>query len=331
MTRRERVLRLLSDGQFHSGAELGKTLGIGRSAIWKHVRAVQALGVEVYAVRGKGYRLAAPVEFLDRQGILQSLSLRNADALCGAEVHFEIDSTNRYLLDLAAERSDRPWLCLAETQTAGRGRRGRAWASPFGENLYLSLLWRFELAADALAGLSLVAGVAIAEALAAMGVEGIGLKWPNDLFHDNRKFGGLLIEVSGEASGPWDAIIGVGLNLNMPRAAGRDIDQPWTDLNTAARRSLGRNRVAAAVIDALMDALPRFERLGFAPFRTLWTKYDIALGRMVDLHVGSGKVESGRARGVGQQGALLLERNGVVRSVTTGDISLRLAEHESAR
>lgn len=331
MTQRERILRLLSDGRFHSGAALGETLGIGRSAAWKHIRAIRELGLDVFAVRGKGYRLSAPVELLDRQQIMRRLEPRNAGRLRGVEVFFEIDSTNRYLMDHAARGGERPWLCFAESQSAGRGRRGRQWASPFAANLYFSLLWRFELGADVLAGLSLAAGAAIAEALHRMGIEGIGLKWPNDLFHQNRKLGGLLIEVSGEASGPWDAVIGVGINLEMPRIAGRGIDQPWTDLNTAAGRSLGRNRAAAAVVDALLDALPRFERHGFAPFRALWTRYDITLDRMVSLHTGNGRVETGRARGVGEQGALLLECDGIVRGVTCGDISLRFDESDPAR
>jgi BirA family biotin operon repressor/biotin-[acetyl-CoA-carboxylase] ligase len=331
MTQRERILRLLSDGRFRSGAALGETLGIGRSAVWRHVRAIKDLGVDVFAVPGKGYRLAAPIELLDREEIVRRLDPGNAGRLRGLEIRFEIDSTNRYLLDHAARGGERPWLCFAETQSAGRGRRGRRWLSPFGANLYFSLLWRFELGADVLTGLSLVAGAAIAEALHRMGIEGIGLKWPNDLFHENRKLGGLLIEVSGEASGPWDAVVGVGINLDMPRIAGRGIDQPWTDLNTAAGRSLGRNRAAAAVVDALLDALPRFERRGFAPFRALWTRYDIALDRMVSLHTGNGRMETGRARGVGEQGALLLECDGIVRSVTSGDISLRFAGSDPAR
>ena len=322
---------MLSDGRFHSGAALGNALGIGRSAAWKHIHAIQDLGVDVFAVRGKGYRLAAPIELLEREEIVRRLTPANADRLRGVEVYFEIDSTNRYLMDHAVRGGERPWLCFAESQSAGRGRRGRYWASPFAGNLYFSLLWRFEPGADVLSGLSLVAGAAIAEALHGMGVEGIGLKWPNDLFHRNHKLGGLLVEVSGEAAGPWDAVIGVGINIDMPRSTGRDIDQPWTDLNSATGRSLRRNRVAAAVVDAMLDALPLFEKHGFAPFRALWTRYDVALDRMVNLHGGNGRIETGFARGVGEHGALLFERDGIVRSVTSGDISLRVADNDPGR
>jgi BirA family biotin operon repressor/biotin-[acetyl-CoA-carboxylase] ligase len=326
MFQRERLLRALADGRFHSGAALGKTLGVGRSAVWKQVHALEALGLDVYAVRGKGYRLAAPVELLDVKAIRAALRPESAGRLRGLESLFEIDSTNSYLMARAAAGLQGPWLCLAESQSAGQGRRGRRWASPLGRNLYLSLLWRFELGAEALAGLSLVAGVAIAEALEGSGVEGVGLKWPNDLFHDDGKLGGLLIELAGEASGPWDAVIGVGLNIDMCGPAAKEVDQPWTDLRTAAGRLPGRNRIAALVIDALMQAMPRFEVRGFAPFRDAWERFDIARGRIVDLQVGSGDIKRGRARGVGEHGALLLECGGRIRAVSSGEISLRIAE-----
>jgi len=326
MSQRERLLRALADGRFHSGAALGEILGVGRSAVWKQVHALEAQGLDVHAVRGKGYQLAAPVELFDREAICAALNPESAGRLRGFEIFFEIDGTNHYLMERAAAGLQGPWLCLAESQSAGQGRRGRRWASPLGRNLYLSLLWRFELGAEALAGLSLVAGVAIAEALEGSGVEGVGLKWPNDLFHDERKLGGLLIELAGEASGPWDAVIGVGLNIDMCAPAAKDVDQPWTDLRTAAGRLPGRNRVAASIIDALMQAMPRFEARGFAPFKDAWERFDIARDRIVDLQVGSGGVERGRARGVGEHGALLLECKGRVRAVSSGEISLRITK-----
>ena len=326
MSQRQRLLRALADGRFHSGAALGETLGVGRSAVWKQVHALEALGLDVYAVRGKGYRLAAPVELLDREVICAALGAESARRLPGVEIFFEIDSTNRHLMARAAAGLQGPWLCLAESQSAGQGRRGRRWASPLGRNLYLSLLWRFELGAEALAGLSLVAGVAIANALESSGVKGIGLKWPNDLFHEDRKLGGLLVELAGEASGPWDAVIGVGLNIDMCGPTAKDVDQPWTDLRSAAGRLPGRNRVAALVIDALVQAMPRFEVQGFAPFRDAWERFDIARGRIVDLQVGSGGVKRGRACGVGEHGALLLKFGGRVHAVSSGEISLRIAK-----
>lgn len=325
MSKQERLLSLLSDGRFHSGAALGEALGIGRSAVWKQMRRIEARGLEIHAVRGKGYRLATPIELLDREVVRAGLAPSRAARLRGFEIFQEIDSTNRYLADLAAQGAAAPYLCLAETQTAGRGRRGRRWLSPFGRNLYLSLLWRFEHGADDLSGLSLAAGAAVAAALDAAGVPDIGLKWPNDLFYRDAKLGGLLIELSGEASGPWCAVVGVGLNVDMRGADLSGLDQPWTDLRAALGRPPSRNRLAAGVVDALLEAMPRFERAGFAPFRETFERFDIVCGREVDLHFGNGRVEHGRVRGVGEHGALLFESESGLRQVTSAEISLRIA------
>ncbi len=324
MHKLEPLLRLLADGRFHSGAALGAAMNIGRSAVWKQVKAIEALGIDVHAVRGKGYRLPAPPELLDRDAILAGLDPAQAGRLRGFEIFYVIESTNRYLMQRAGEGLQGPFLCLAESQSAGRGRRGRPWQSPFGRNLYLSLLWRFETGADALAALSLTAGVAVAEALENLGAADIGIKWPNDLHHDGRKLGGLLIELAGEAAGPWNAVVGLGLNIDMRDLQGLDIDQPWTDLRSAIGLSPERNRVAIAVVAALMDALPRFEREGFAPFHEAYRRFDITRGRNVELHQGTEQVTRGLSLGVGEHGALLLQCEAGVRQVTSGEISLRV-------
>ncbi len=326
MHKLEPLLRLLANGRFHSGAALGEAIGIGRSAVWKQIREVEALGLEVHAVRGKGYRLSAPIELLDRDAILAGMETTRAANLRGLEIVYQVDSTNHYLMQRASAGLDGPYVCLAEYQSSGRGRRGRNWVSPFGRNLYLSMLWRFELGADALPALSLAAGVAVASALEETGVTGIGIKWPNDLYHDGRKLGGLLIELAGEASGPWSAVLGVGLNIDMKRLRSLEIEQPWTDLRTALGRRPGRNGVAASVIDALMAALPKFERAGFAPFRDSYQRFDITRGREVELHQGSSQIKRGLSLGVADGGALLVQGEAGISQVTSGEISLRISK-----
>lgn len=305
---------------------MGDAIGIGRSAVWKQIRALEAMGLEIHAVQGKGYRLAAPLDLLDRDLILAGLGASTASELRGFEIFYRIDSTNRYLMERAADGLQCPYLCLAESQSAGRGRRGRSWTSPFGRNLYLSLLWRFERGADSLPALSLAAGAAVASALADTGAAGIGIKWPNDLYQDGRKLGGLLIEIAGEASGPWDAVVGVGLNIDMKDLSAPDIDQPWTDLRAALGRRPDRNGVAIAIIDALMDALPKFERAGFAPFRESFRRFDVTRGRQVELHQGDNRIKRGLSLGVGEHGALLLECEEGISQVTSGEISLRISD-----
>lgn len=327
MHKLEPLLRMLADGRFHSGAALGKSMGIGRSAVWKQIRAAEAMGLDIHAVRGKGYRLAAPLELLDSAAIVAGLgSSSRAEALRGIEIYFSIDSTNRYLMQRAADGLEGPYVCLSEFQSAGRGRRGRSWTSPFGRNLYLSLLWRFELGADALPALSLAAGVAVAGALEEAGVIGMGVKWPNDLYHEGCKLGGILIELAGEASGPWSAVVGVGINVDMRDFPDPGIDQPWTDLRTALGRRPERNWLAARIIDALLEAMPEFERAGFAPFRDSYQRFDITRGREVELLQGSGRLKRGRSLGVGDQGALLLQTEGRVSQVISGEVSLRISQ-----
>ncbi len=187
-------------------------------------------------------------------------------------------------------------------------------------------MWRFELGAGALPALSLAAGVAVAEVLEKTGVTGVGVKWPNDLYHEGRKLGGILIELAGEAAGPWSAVVGVGINVDMRDFADPGFDQPWTDLRTALGRRPERNRLAARVIDALLDAMPEFERAGFAPFRDSYQRFDITRGREVELRQGTGRLKRGRSLGVGDQGALLLQSDGRVSQVISGEVSLRISQ-----
>ena len=322
---RYRLLSLLADGRFHSGEALGETLGIGRSAVWKLARSLSGRGVEVYAVRGRGYRLAAPLELLDRERIRAELDPSRHETLASLEIMEEVGSTNAHLAAAGAGGAVAPRACLAESQTAGKGRIGRRWYSPYARNLYLSVLWRFPALDHRLQGLSLAAGVAVAEALGRLGAERVGLKWPNDLVHEGRKLGGLLVEMSGEPSGPWQVVLGVGINLRMPAEAEHLIDQPFTDLEATLADPPGRNRVAGCVLDALLGALGTFEARGFAPFRAGWEARDATRGRPVTLHAADG-VRRGIASGVDEEGALLLEIDGHRERVVSGELSLRAAE-----
>ncbi|HEX7025963.1 MAG TPA: biotin--[acetyl-CoA-carboxylase] ligase, partial [Gammaproteobacteria bacterium] len=225
---RQKLLRHMADMQFHSGESLGQALGLSRAAVWKHMQALQADGLVCEAVHGKGYRLSVPVEPLDSGVIRLALSSSHADAL-ELIVLDETDSTNGHLLARAVQRPPHVLVCLAEQQTAGRGRRGRSWQSPYGTSLALSLMWRFEAGAAALAGLSLATGVVVAESLEQAGAAGLQLKWPNDLVWQGRKLGGILLEVAGDVTGPCYVVIGIGLNIatETGHAAMQSVDQPW--------------------------------------------------------------------------------------------------------
>jgi BirA family biotin operon repressor/biotin-[acetyl-CoA-carboxylase] ligase len=316
---RFRLLDLLADGRFHSGAELATALGIASTTVWKHVKTLEKLGLDIYAVRGRGYRLASPLERLDAQAIGDMLSAGARERLPRIDVLDEVESTNAWLAARAGDGVSGA-VCIAEQQSAGRGRRGRVWASPYGRNLYLSLLWRFP--SRALSGLSLAVGVTVAEACESLGVRELGLKWPNDLVSRHGKVGGVLVDLGSDAPETTTAIIGVGLNVDMPPALRAQVDQPVSDLNELNGAPVSRNRLAAAVLERTAAALSRFELQGLAPFRARFSERDASLGRSVTVEQG-GRVSRGQARGIDEHGALVLETADGVARILSGDVSLR--------
>ncbi len=262
------------------------------------------------------------MELLDEQQILSGLPAAASSQLRSFTVHGELDSTNRFLLEGEGFGDAGFHACVAETQTAGRGRRGRPWVSPFGANLYLSVLRTFTTVPESLQGLTLSVGVAVARALQSFDVRGIALKWPNDIQLGGKKLGGILLESSGASRGPWRVVAGIGINIDMPRDAGANIDQPWTDLASHGTHP-GRNRLASQVLAEVIMAEEQFVAAGFEAFRRDWELLDAVRDREVELHADSGS-RWGTARGVDATGALLLEVDGRRERVVSGDISLRV-------
>lgn len=308
-----------------SGDALAREAGQTRAAVWKRIEALREAGVAIEATPGQGYRLARPLDLLDADALRAALPEAVAAGVAALDVAWSIDSTNSALLRRGAPMRGVDVL-LAERQTGGRGRRGRPWQSPLGANLYLSLARRFDGGLARLGGLSLVAGIAAAEALQALGIAQVRLKWPNDLVIDDgdalRKLGGLLVEGGGEHGGPASAVIGLGLNVAMPASAGAGIDQPWTDL-AALGGAPSRTHVAAALIAHLVPALETFDREGFAPFAPRWDAFDCLRGRDAELHLASG-IEPVQVLGLGEGGALRVRAaDGHARDVHAGEVSLR--------
>lgn len=325
MDTQQRVVRLLADGALHSGEELALRLGVSRVAVWKAVRRLaETHGMRVHAVRGRGYRLDAPLDLLDTGRIRAGLDPLSRARIAAVEVHDELDSTNSHLMRAGRAGAASGTLCLAERQSAGRGRRGRTWVSPFGSNLYLSLLWRFVAGPAGLAGLGLAAGTAVAAAARAEGLADIGLKWPNDLLWQRRKLGGLLVEVAGEAAGPSLVVVGVGINTRLD-AAGEAIDQPWTDLAQAlGPGACDRNRLAARVAAHLAEALDRYALEGLTPFIEAWQRFDRYRGEPVEVILGDRRV-AGIHAGIAADGALRVETPAGLQTFQAGEVSLRPA------
>ncbi|MGA7981053.1 MAG: bifunctional biotin--[acetyl-CoA-carboxylase] ligase/biotin operon repressor BirA [Chromatiaceae bacterium] len=321
------IVRLLADGELHSGETLAERLGITRAGVWKAVhKAGEALGIGVESVRGRGYRLAAPLELLDRDQILSSISPDGRARITRLEIQDDIDSTNSYLMREAQAGAPSGALCLAERQTAGRGRRGRNWVSPFGANVYLSLLWRYAFGPSELPGLSLAAGIAVAAALRAEGVENVALKWPNDVLWKRLKLAGLLLEAVGESGGPSLVVIGVGINTRLNPVQAAEIDQPWVDLSTVlGEQGFSRNRVAARAADSLVEVLDRYGREGLTPFIPEWERFDRYLGEPIEISIGDRRILGVHA-GITESGALRVDTGATVLTFRAGEVSLRPAE-----
>lgn len=315
------LLSILADGHFHSGTELGQLTGRTRSAVWKAIHNLRLKNIEIYSVKGKGYRLTGPVELLDRDRIFSGLNPYTKKHLHQIDVHFELDSTNVYLIDLARKKTMSGYVCVAEQQWGGRGRRGRTWVSPFGGNLYLSLLWRFPFGAAQLSGLSLATAVALSQALREIGLESIGVKWPNDIVLTDRKLAGILLEIAGEASGPCTVILGVGVNVRKNPMMTK-IDQPWTDLESELGVPVARNDLVSRVINHLVGVVTQFEQEGLTPFLESWREMDIYKDKEIELYFPDKRVQ-GIARGVDETGALMIDHGNQVRSYQSGEVSLR--------
>ncbi len=309
------LIRLLADGQFHSGEKLGLALGMSRAGVAKQIKIIQQWGLDLYCVQGKGYCLAEPIELLNNERITELVTCPQLELIP------IIDSTNQYLLNQIGQLPSGA-VCLAEYQQAGRGRRGRQWQSPFGSNLYLSTYWRLEAGMAAAMGLSLVVGVAIAEALQQLGAPDIRVKWPNDLYYHDQKLAGILVEMTGQAGAAAHLVIGLGLNIAMPTVATNMIDQAWTNLNTACSSLPSRNVLAATLISCIHQSLIEYEDVGLSGFVDRWNKIDNFLNRPVKLLMGERVVE-GIARGINEQGALLLETDSGITAYVGGEISLR--------
>lgn len=323
------LMRLLSDGEVHSGEQLGETLGISRAAVWKQLKKLEALGVELVAVKGRGYRLARRLEPLEGAKIVERLPAQARHYLARLFVEDQLPSSNEYLRQRFEQGAGHGEVCLVELQTAGRGRRGRVWSTPWGQSLMLSLGWRFESGIAVLEGLSLAVGVVVAQVLEQHGVTP-KLKWPNDILLSEQgdaasdelgKLAGILIEVTGDAAGPCEVVIGMGMNLWLPDAQRAAIDQPVAALFERLP-DLSRNQLASDVVAGLLVMLADFERDGFSAWRDAWNERHAYAG--LPIRVIQGQQTSDAIAGeVDESGNLWVAENGHSRRLAGGEISVR--------
>jgi BirA family biotin operon repressor/biotin-[acetyl-CoA-carboxylase] ligase len=327
--RRERLLALLANGAFYSGERLAKKLRISRGGVWKLVRALRAIGVDIESAPRQGYKLPRAVDLLDKRMIQNTLSPATRGDLERLDVLLTVDSTNKIVGESEPTQPGRAHVCVAEVQRAGRGRRGRSWLAPFGSGVCMSLGWSFAEAPPTFSALSLAVGVAVVRALRRFGAHDVGLKWPNDLLWNGRKLGGILIEMRGESAGPAHVVIGVGVNMHMPAATRLQLAEQQAaliaDVHEILRdRTPTRNALIAAMTEEMTAMLKVFAERGFEAFIDEWRRLDMLAHAHVRVITGPQTLQ-GVASGVDVDGALLVEIDGVVQKFVSGEVSLRRA------
>lgn len=321
---------LLSDGDFHSGTDMGEKLGVSRAAIHKAVKLLSEAGINIHRVSGRGYRLAEPMRPLDKQAILGFLPRQGKGYGDRLYLFDDIDSTSHFLSSLSAAERVSGAVCIAEAQSGGRGRRGRAWVSTPYSNIMMSMSWQIDRGPASVAGLSLAAGVAVVNVLHEFGLRDIGLKWPNDILWNYRKLAGLLLDVQGEASGPSRVVLGLGLNVSIGEKDAQNIDQPWVDMRSIVDEAVDRNRLIAMLVTKLEDMFIRFESSGLSAFEQDWQAVDVFHGQTVRLLRGDEELV-GIAEGIDASGALKLrDASGRVNYYHSGEVSLRAVGREAA-
>ena len=300
-------------------------MGVSRTAVWKQLQALESMGLQLESVKGKGYKIPENFELLDSDQISNDLNHQIKGQLNGLHIYQSLDSTNKAANQLVEAQADTASgaVILSEYQTMGRGRRGKNWVSPFAANLYLSMVWDFDQGASALQGLSLAIGVAVSRALKQLQVGGVQLKWPNDIYINNKKLGGILLEMVGDPAGQCTVIIGIGINHSMPEQSGENIDQAWADLAAVTTQAISRNRLAAYIINHCFDILSDYQQKGFACYQQEWQEIDAFQGaQAVVSTVNQSTV--GMPVGVDEFGALKMKlANGEVKTFIGGELSLR--------
>lgn len=324
MSARQKILAVLADGESHTSAEIASALGLSSATVRRHVHALLQLGVDIQRGSTRGYRLCTVFRPLSRGRILGYLGARApavAGLLCICD---EVDSTNLHLLREAKRGQCLSGAtCITERQRAGRGRRGRSWVATPYSNIMLSMAWWINDKVSTLAGLSLAAGVAVAQGLADYGIADVGLKWPNDILWHRCKLGGVLVEVQRRTDAKTLAIIGIGLNGFLAEQDAALVGQDWTDLWRIAGEAIDRDRLVALLIRRLYDMLDTFQRTGFSHFRNDWEQLHVYQGRRVRV-LGEEPAVAGRVLGVDDDGALCIVNDDQrTRVFHSGEISVR--------
>lgn len=323
----KKLLLLLNSTDYKSGTELGVKLGLTRSSVWKLINQIKELGVSIESKTNSGYRFSHPIELLDKKIISKYLSTNNQYLINNMVILEDVSSTNTYLLQEPFNNEKKISICLAEAQNNGRGRLGRNWCSPFGKNLYMSIGCNFTSGVKDISGITLAIAVAVAETLNLyIRSKDIGIKWPNDIYWQNRKLAGILSEIKGEGYSMYRIIVGVGINLSMEQTYSQYISQPWVNLEEIINKTPERNRIAGLVLNQIIENIKIFQKYGLMPFLKSWEKYDIFYGKKVILSTPR-EIICGINSGIDEHGYLLIKDDqNEIKKFAVGEISMRDAK-----
>ncbi|MCF6194095.1 MAG: bifunctional biotin--[acetyl-CoA-carboxylase] ligase/biotin operon repressor BirA [Kangiellaceae bacterium] len=318
--RLQKLVVILSDGEFHSGEKLANILGVSRTAIWKLTNKLESWGIELFSIRGKGYKIPNGLTLIDSEYLANQIT-EHAKLFSSIEVLYTVDSTSSYLARNWSKGNGEGHIVVSEHQTGGRGRNGKTWISPFGSNLYFSLGSSLPMGLSALGGLSLAIGIGLTKFFNQHTNKKVKLKWPNDLLVEQRKLAGILVEASGDSNDNSFLNIGIGLNWKMSSKS-QGIEQPWINLSEILNRDIDRNKLLARILLELDEILSDYIDNGFESFRARWAEYSAYYGKSIVLTSHKGSV-SGIEAGIDNMGALRLKMEAGEKTFYSGEVSLR--------
>jgi BirA family transcriptional regulator, biotin operon repressor / biotin---[acetyl-CoA-carboxylase] ligase len=317
------LIEKLADSDWHSGQVLAETLGVSRTAIWKSLSDLNRVGLNILSHKKKGYKLDRSLELLDLSLLENHLNDFSKEFYSDLDYIMSLGSTNYY----ASQFGSSGYVCLTEMQTKGQGRRGRSWKTPFASQITMSLVHKFSEGMSHISGLSLAVGVAVIRAFYTFDIKGVTLKWPNDIMFDNKKLGGVLLEVSGDVLGPCEVIIGLGLNVD-PGGLGKDYPTWASVYDIPFSKECSRTLLTAAILNELASILSDYALLGFSYYKNEWMKYDAYFNQTIKI-INNDREWIGCENGVDDIGCLEVLIDGETQVFSGGEVSLRRVDGEN--
>ncbi len=300
-----------------TGTAIGKKLNISRTAVWKNIKILSNYGIDIVTDNQLGYKIKDNLVLLDKDKILKGINFNTITL----NIFESIGSTNDYLKNV--DNGDyQNHICLSEYQSNGNARLGRNWYSPFAQNIYLSIKHKFQKDISAISGLSLVLGISIINSLLSLKLPSKFLiKWPNDIYYEDKKILGILTEVIGESNGDCNAIIGIGLNVNMMHLPNSN-NIKWTSLKKITGENFDRSEICVLLINNIIKDLEKFNILGFQYYLDEWKDYDYLQGKQISVTNHNNIIE-GKYMGIDEGGNLLIkDKNNKIITLYSGDTSI---------